>query len=100
MKRYHFAPMLGPASAHPVGSFDCALCLGNEFDYTTERAVDDLERYVLLLRKVIETKPWEVWPDPPCGDIDSYCFACSGFTYRQLFVLIDMFVPKHGLPAP
>jgi len=100
MKRYHFPPMLGPASAHPVGSFQHGLCLGNEFDYMTERATDTIESYVPILRKAVETKPWEVWPDPPCGDIDAYCFACSGFTYRQLFALVDAFVPKHGLPAP
>jgi hypothetical protein len=38
LKRYHFPPMLGPVSAHPVGSFQHGLCLGNEFDYMTERA--------------------------------------------------------------
>jgi hypothetical protein len=80
MKRFHFAPMLGPASAHPVGSFDHALCLGNEFEYTTDRLTDDLEHFIPIVRKAVETKPWEVWPDPPCGDIDSYFFACSGLT--------------------
>lgn len=100
MKRFQFTPMLGPASAHSVGSFDHALCLGNEFEYLVERLTDDLEHFVPILRKAVETKPWQVFPDLPCGDIDSYCYACSGFTYRQLFALIDMFIPTHGLPEP
>jgi hypothetical protein len=49
MKRDQFAPMLGPACAHPVETFDHAQRLGNEFEYTFNRVTDAIERMVPIL---------------------------------------------------
>jgi hypothetical protein len=99
MRKYTFAPVLGPADPHPIGSVERANCLGNEFDYHAERAVErGVDDIHAVLRRVIEEQPWLV-PDNPIGQtMDEYVFGCSGFHYRQLWTLIDTFKPHHGLP--
>lgn len=101
VERYKFPPMLGPTSQHPCGSFEYAECLGNELDYRTEKAVkmgvDDL---LVTLHKIVGTLPWLDWPRTPCRSIEAYCLACTGYSYTQLYTLVDTFIPDHRLPAP
>ena len=100
MKRYTFAPRLGPAHQHPIGSAERAICLGNEFEYYTKRAVErGVDDIYAILRRVIDEQPWLV-PDNPIGQtLDDYVFGCTGFRYHQLWTLIDTLKPDHGLPA-
>ena len=37
VERYHFPPMLGPASDQPEGSYEWGECYGNELDYHVDR---------------------------------------------------------------
>jgi hypothetical protein len=56
MERYHFAPMLGPAS-HPEGSYDWAECYGNELDYHVERLADEVDRFAEIIGKLVPQTP-------------------------------------------
>ena len=51
MERYHFAPMLGPASHQAEGSYDWAECYGNELDYHVERLADEVDRFAEIIGK-------------------------------------------------
>lgn len=100
--KYKFQPMLGPASNYPEGSVQWALCLGNELDYNAERVDRDLDDLIGILQRVTSAAipPWEVWPPSDPGGIDNYMMLCTGYTYFQLYSLIDLFRPNHGLPVP
>lgn len=92
--------MLGPASAHPVGTPEWAECLGNELDYMIERANDHgVEGLVPLIRVAItaSTPPWKVWPRPPCDTPDTYFELCTGLNYKQLWEFINTLKEDHGL---
>jgi hypothetical protein len=65
MMKYTFAPMLGPAHRHPTGSIERAICLGNEFEYMAERAVDrGVDDIHSVLHRVIDEQPWLVADNP------------------------------------
>jgi hypothetical protein len=101
MQKHKFAPMLGPASKYPEGSPEWAECMGNELDYVTETAVDvGVERLLGMVRQAMAGEPWLVWPDPPCQTPDGYFELCTGLTYARLWLLIDTYIPRHGLTSP
>ena len=99
MDKYKFPTMLGPASSHPAGSPDWAEAYGNELEYTAERAVyhgvDDL---LGVIQRLVAAEPWTA-PNPIGATRDEFIERTTGFTYRQLWTLIDTFVPRHGLPS-
>ena len=98
---YAFLPMLGPARNQPEGSFEQAECLGNCLDYVAERAVEDgVDRLLKEVRVILPAHPWLVWPDPPCETADAFFLLCTGLTYGKIHLLIDTFIPDHGLPSP
>jgi hypothetical protein len=92
-KRCKFPPMLGPASNQPEGSYQWAECWGNELEYraeSVERMVWDLANFVAKL-VVANPPPWSVFPDPPCGNIDTYLRLCCGLNHQQITALLMMF---------
>jgi hypothetical protein len=96
--KYKFAPMLGPASAHPVGSSDWAEAHGNELDYTVERAIDcGVDDLLVVMRRLITTEPWQ-FSNPIGATRDEFVERTAGYSYHQLWTLIDTFIPHHGLP--
>ncbi len=75
---YQFPPMLGPASAQPEGSYEWAECWGNELEYHAENLEYEVGRFADLVRKLVAANPppWNVFPEPPCQNIDSYLRLC------------------------
>ena len=99
MAKHKFPPMLGPASAHPVGSPDWAEAYGNELDYTVERAIDHgIDDLLAVMQRLVAAEPWMA-PNPVGANRDEFIERTTGYTYRQLRTLIDTFVPRHGLPS-
>ncbi len=72
------------------------MCLGNELEYNSDRMVDYVPECMLpLIQRVLETRAWLQWePAEP----DAYFLACTGFSYRQLYTVIDTLLTDHGLP--
>jgi hypothetical protein len=99
MTKYKFPPMLGPASSHPDDSPEWAEAFGNELEYRTERAVEvGVEDLLGFMRRLVAVEPWAV-PNPVGCTRDKFFERATGYTYRQLWTLIDTFVPLHGLPS-
>jgi hypothetical protein len=72
------------------------MCLGNELEYTSDQMLDYApERMLPLIQRVIETQAWLAW-EPP--EPEAYFFACTGFSYSQLYTVIDTLLIDHGLP--
>jgi hypothetical protein len=85
MERYHFAPMLGPASHQAEGSYEWAECYGNELDYHVERLADEVDRFAEIIGKLVaaDPPPWTIFPKPPCRTADAFFRLCGGMTQEQ-----------------
>jgi hypothetical protein len=85
MERYHFAPMLGPASGQPEGSYEWAECYGNELDYHVNSLADEVYRFAQIVTKLVaaDLPPWTLFPNPPCGTADAF-FRLCGMTSDQV----------------
>jgi hypothetical protein len=86
MNRYHFPPMLGPASDKPEGSYEWAECYGNELDYHVERHADEVHRFAEIIGKLMVTDPppWTIFPKPTCRSADAFFRLCGGMTSDQV----------------
>jgi hypothetical protein len=85
MERYHFAPMLGPASHQAEGSYDWAECYGNELDYHVERLADEVDRFAEIIGKLVaaDPPPWTIFPKRPCRTADAFFRLCGGMSQEQ-----------------
>ena len=85
MERYHFAPMLGPASGQPEGTYEWAECYGNELDHHVESLVDEVYRFAQIVTKFVaaDPLPWTIFPNPPCRTADAF-FRLCGMTSDQV----------------
>ncbi len=96
---FRFPPMLGPMEEHPEGSPDYVLRLGNTLSYTVPQVDEIVIRHLLpLVRKAIEVKAWERWPEPPCGSPDAFFRLCTGHSYSALRAVILALRPQLDLP--
>ena len=84
MERYHFPPMLGPASRQAEGSYEWAECYGNELDYHVESLADEVDRFAGIIGKLVAADPplWTIFPKPPCRT-DAFFRLCGGMTQEQ-----------------
>jgi hypothetical protein len=91
--RYKFPPMLGPASAQPEGSYQWAECLGNELDCHVENVERDVSHLARVMSKLVAVSPspWNVFPNPACGKIDTYLQLSCGLNHKQVIALMMMF---------
>jgi hypothetical protein len=85
MERYHFPPMLGPASRQVEGSYEWAECYGNELDHHVESLADEVDRFAGIIGKLVAADPplWTTFPKPPCRTADAFFRLCGGMTQEQ-----------------
>jgi hypothetical protein len=90
MNRYHFPPMLGPASDKPQGSYEWAECYGNELDYHVERLADEVYHFAQIIGQLAATDPppWTIFPKPPCHTADAFFRLCGGMTQEQIAAVL------------
>jgi hypothetical protein len=90
MNRYHFPPMLGPASGKPEGSYEWAECYGNELDYHVERLADEVCSFGQIIGKLVATDPppWTIFPKPLYRTADAFFHLCGGMTQEQIAVVL------------
>jgi hypothetical protein len=93
MERYHFPPMLGPASRKPEGSYEWAECCGNELDYHVERLAREVDHFAKIIGKLAATDPppWSIFPNPPCRTADAFFRLCGGMTREKIAAVLVAF---------
>ncbi len=91
MERYHFPPMLGPASRQAEGSYDWAECYGNELDYHVERLAGEV-RLAEIIGKLVaaDPPPWMIFPKPSCRTADAFFRLCGGMTQEQTAAVLGV----------
>ena len=90
MERYHFPPMLGPASCQPEGGYEWAECYRNELDYHVERLADEVDRFAEIIAKLVAANPppWTIFPKPSCRTADAFFRLCGGMTQEQIATVL------------
>ena len=91
MERYHFPPMLGPASRQAEGSYEWAECYGDELDYHMESLADEVDRFAQIIGKLAaaDPLPWTIFPNPSCGTADAFFRLCGGMTQEQTAAVLS-----------
>jgi hypothetical protein len=89
VERYHFPPMLGPASSQPEGSYGWGECYGNELDYHVDRLTDEVDRFARMITELVraDPPPWTIFPNPPCPTTDAF-FRLCGMAQEQIVVVL------------
>lgn len=95
---YKFEPMLGPADQWPVGSPEWAERTSQKLQLATRSVTRQTVHYLKdLLKEIIRTKPWLIWPIPPFNTPDDYCQKVTGYSWRGLLGVVTELIPDREL---